>query len=240
MTLKGKKEKNKMKTRSNMPLFVVECTDITKLTDGQIDLLHCGDYLVKKTGNQRHAYKVTYKEDKQGICLTYHDASCIETVSYDYTGGHWVYNSTDFTSVAEPLFENLVDNDGHKRFIEDNGTPRTDITGLTSTYCKWSLSGTHLLLVFAGNVANTSTLANGAILCYFGVPKWILDKIYPVWSEYLESKSFQMRAEDWSSQDLAIVLQKGSNDLRLIKTGEITLTADRSFRIAFDLLIDND
>lgn len=84
-----------MKTRSNMPLFVVECTDVKALTDGQIDLLRCGDYLVKKTGNQNHAYKVTYKEDKKGICLTYHDASTVETVSYDYTGGHWVYNSTD-------------------------------------------------------------------------------------------------------------------------------------------------
>lgn len=78
-----------------MPLFVVECDDITQLTDGQIDLLRCGDYLVKRTGKQRHAYKVSYKEDKQGMCLTYTDASTVETVSYDFTDGHWVYNSTD-------------------------------------------------------------------------------------------------------------------------------------------------
>jgi len=42
-----------------------------------------------------HAYICTYKEDKAGICLSYFDASGIETVSYDYTDGAWVYNSTD-------------------------------------------------------------------------------------------------------------------------------------------------
>ena len=91
-----------MKTRSNMPLFVVETDNITALSNSQIDLLRCGDYLVKKTGNQRHAYKVTYKEDKHGICLSYFAAGYTETVSYDYTDGNWVYNSTDIVYVPTP------------------------------------------------------------------------------------------------------------------------------------------
>ena len=37
-----------MKTRSNMPLFVVECDNVKTLSNAQIDLLRCGDYLVKK------------------------------------------------------------------------------------------------------------------------------------------------------------------------------------------------
>lgn len=97
-----------MKTRSNMPLYVVECTDITKLTDDQINLLRCGDYLVKKTGKQRHAYKVTYKEDGQGICLSYFNAGYSETVSYDFTAGHWVYNSTDVSN-TEDVVEDMVE-----------------------------------------------------------------------------------------------------------------------------------
>ena len=84
-----------MKTRSNMPLFVVETNDVKALSNSQIDLLRCGDYLVKKDASGEHAYKVTYKKDGVGMCLSYHDASCVETVSYDYTNGNWVYNSTD-------------------------------------------------------------------------------------------------------------------------------------------------
>ena len=38
---------------------------------------------------------VSYKEHHVGICLTYSAAGYLETVSYDYTDGHWVYNSTD-------------------------------------------------------------------------------------------------------------------------------------------------
>lgn len=120
MTLNKAKEKKKMKTRSNMPLFVVETTDITNLTDGQIELLRCGDYLVKKTGNQEHAYKVTYKEEGQGICLSYFAAGYTETVSYDFTDGHWVYNSTDVveipTSTGTKLYKHYVS-------CQHSGTP---------------------------------------------------------------------------------------------------------------------
>ena len=76
-----------------------ETADIKNLSKSTINKLKCGDIVVKKTGNQKHAYIVTYKEEKQGICLTYIDADCIETVSYDYTNGNWVYNSTDITSM---------------------------------------------------------------------------------------------------------------------------------------------
>lgn len=90
-----------MKTRSNMPLFVLETNDITKLTDRQIDLLRCGDWVTKKTGNQKHNYIVTYKEEKHGICLSYFNAGYSETISYDYTDGHWVYNSKDVSDVSD-------------------------------------------------------------------------------------------------------------------------------------------
>lgn len=101
MTLIKAKEKKKMKTRSNMPLFVLEVSDVKALSNSQIDLLRCGDYLVKKDASGEHAYKVTFKSDT-GMCLTYHDASVIETQSYDKVDGNWVYNSEDKT-------ENLLD-----------------------------------------------------------------------------------------------------------------------------------
>lgn len=73
----------------------IEVKDITKMSDNQINKLECGDVVQKKTNNMHHCYIVSYKENNVGICLTYSACGYLETVSYDYTGGHWVYNSTD-------------------------------------------------------------------------------------------------------------------------------------------------
>ena len=66
--------------------------------DGDIlDSLNAGDKVVKVTGEQKHTYIVSYKGEGvgEGLCLTYTDASVIETVSYDFTSEGWAYNSTD-------------------------------------------------------------------------------------------------------------------------------------------------
>ena len=76
-------------------------TDLTKLTDAQCEVLEAGDVVIKTTTNQKHSYRVSYKEAGVGLCLTYSDASTVETVSYDYTNGHWVYNSTDTTTIGQ-------------------------------------------------------------------------------------------------------------------------------------------
>lgn len=75
----------------------VEVEDITKIPNEVLDALEPGQTVIKITGKQKHAYKVSYKGDGagQGICLTYADASVIETVSYDRTESGWAYNSTD-------------------------------------------------------------------------------------------------------------------------------------------------
>lgn len=81
----------------------VEVTDITAMTAAQLDALNCGDKVVKVTGAAKHAYIVYYKGDGagQGLCLTYTDASTVETVSYDRTESGWAYNSTDKTNIGQ-------------------------------------------------------------------------------------------------------------------------------------------
>ena len=75
----------------------VEVADITNIDDAVLDALEVGQPVIKVTGVQKHAYRVSYKGDGvgQGICITYEDASVIETVSYDRTESGWAYNSTD-------------------------------------------------------------------------------------------------------------------------------------------------
>ena len=73
----------------------IEVNDIKALTDAQCNQLKCGDKVLKVTNGQKHLYLVTYKKAGEGMCLTYMDASVLETQSYDFSGGHWVYNSED-------------------------------------------------------------------------------------------------------------------------------------------------
>ena len=76
-------------------------TDITDLTDAQLDALNVGDKVAKKTGTAEHLYTVTYKDaENGGLCLTYVDASVVETVSYDHSESGWAYNSTDVTPIV--------------------------------------------------------------------------------------------------------------------------------------------
>ena len=78
----------------------IEVSDITALTGDQLDALEVGAKVAKKTGTAKHLYVVSYKDaENGGLCLTYTDASTVETVSYDHTESGWDYNSTDKGSI---------------------------------------------------------------------------------------------------------------------------------------------
>lgn len=80
----------------------LEVSDIKAMTKEQLDQLEAGDIVNKRTGNELHSYRVSYKGTGAGtgICLTYSDAGYIETVSYDRSGNNWVYNSTDVSAIG--------------------------------------------------------------------------------------------------------------------------------------------
>ena len=81
--------------------FATEVEDITDIDGGILDALNVGDKIAKVTGTARHLYVVSYKDaENGGICLTYTDASTVETVSYDHSESGWTYNSTDKTNIA--------------------------------------------------------------------------------------------------------------------------------------------
>lgn len=78
----------------------IEVEDITALTGEQLDALNVGDKVAKQTGTAQHLYVVSYKDaENGGLCLTYTDATTVETVSYDHTESGWAYNSTDKGSI---------------------------------------------------------------------------------------------------------------------------------------------
>ena len=73
---------------------VVTVTNIKNISSAIINKLDCGDIVLKKDSSGLHAYIVSFRS-ATGICLTYTDASVIETQSYDKVGQNWVYNSED-------------------------------------------------------------------------------------------------------------------------------------------------
>lgn len=129
--------------------------------------------------------------------------------------------------------ENVVDADGHKRFIEGDIT-FDEIAGLTQSYGKWSLSGSHLLIVIAGGIANTTAL-NGKI-CDVGLPAWVKSKLVAIYGSAVLRADKESFANDGSTKQ---------NFLTTFNTNSViyvygTATADRLFRWEFDLLIDNE
>ena len=142
------------------------------------------------------------------------------------------------------LMENIVDSNGNKRFIEGTLITST-VAGYTFGYKKWSLSGSHLMIVLAGNVAAGSTLADNAQLAKLSsLPSWIVNKIIPISSNTVLSNSinFYKQGAPWVIETFTLSLDKTPDNEIVIKnnTGNFTNTNDDSFRIQFDLLIDND
>ena len=103
-----------------------EVENIKALTNYIIDQLEVGDVVAKNTNGQYHNYIVTFKKDLEGICLTYTDATYLETISYDYVEGNWVYNSQDSTVVASKSYVDSLMSGALKRLIVE-ALPETDI-----------------------------------------------------------------------------------------------------------------
>lgn len=136
---------------------------------------------------------------------------------------------------------NLVDSKGNPRFIEGN-LELNEITGVTFSYSKWSLSGSHLMVVLAGSVANGTTIASQTYLANVNLPSYILDKIFAVTGNLVDFKNITYySANPVTTQAANCDLVKDENNARMrLRSNSLTLTANRNFRIQFDLLIDSE
>lgn len=79
----------------------IEVSDITALTGDQMDSLKVGDLVVKLTGNEKHGYRVSYKDSTKGECsLVYADHNNVEEVYYEKVEGAWTYIITENTHIG--------------------------------------------------------------------------------------------------------------------------------------------
>lgn len=79
---------------------IIDVEDITAISSSILQNLKGGDIIRKVDSTGKHSYFCSFKKDGTGLCLTYTDASVVETVSYDKSGSNWVYNSTDITELG--------------------------------------------------------------------------------------------------------------------------------------------
>ena len=91
-----------MLIKSGVSNALVEVDNVEEIPSGILEALDCGDTVVKISGGQKHNYKITYKQDKVGICLTYIDADNVETISYGWNGEtkSWDFNSKNITPIS--------------------------------------------------------------------------------------------------------------------------------------------
>ena len=139
------------------------------------------------------------------------------------------------------VFEEIVDKDGHKRFIEGNIEIK-EIEGVTKQYGKWSLSGSHLLIVVSYIANSGATLGGNTTLAYVDIPSWILDKIAILFGTniVLPLNIDYRKTDDWTNTTQTASVRKSENSLFLRTEISKEFTYNANTRIAIDILIDNE
>lgn len=134
----------------------------------------------------------------------------------------------------------LTDSDGNPRFIEGDLDIQT-VSGVTANYHKWSLSGTHLMIVLACTLDNSAVISNGTDLAIINLPSFINDKVVPVYGDNKTVNIIRASAlgSDLTTQVIGLGLRKDTNLTIRVYEG-LTLTKQRNFRVQFDLLIDTE
>lgn len=101
--------------------------------------------------------------------------------AFSYNGGFTALNTSLIKKVTESGTLNfdlssIVDADGNKRFIDGDIVLKPDFKG-TKEYAKWTLSGSHLMIVCLFKVTEDFT-AMGTDCASMQLPEWLFDKIY--------------------------------------------------------------
>jgi len=207
--------------------------------------LNGGYAMIKHNATQEElavAYKtkrpiLLYDEDKRAHWAQINEKE-VETIDEETEETTITY---EYSYELLNAIEALVDDSGNPRFIEGDGVPLFEIPqGVKISYAKWSLSGTHLMIVLAGEIANGTVLASQSIRYKYEMPAYILDKIIPtISSNSIELKDIMLWGASFTNQALTFRAYKESEYVA-ITCGGLTLTADRTFRVQFDLLIDTE
>ena len=180
-----------------------------------------------------------------GVHTPLYTTTIVQGTNKIIINGQYVVNNDNTTSGALTglVLEGIYDKDGNPRFIDDDLLVNDTLpTGVEVTYAKWSLSGTHLMIVIAGTIEDNTSVAPITGLAVANLPQFIKDKIYPMTSQYLGAFNGQIvNTGTYSVTGSSVNVDKVNDGLRIDTNSTITST-DNSlvFRYQIDLLIDNE
>ena len=113
--------------------------------------------------------------------------------------------------VKKPI-SSLVDANGNDRFVEGDITP-VSMTGVTYSYKKWSLSGTHLMIVACGTITSGNKFVGGGDLFKVELPTWILAKVQPVMNALISYDTFLAVDSSYYSSQVSIYFDKKTDHI---------------------------
>lgn len=217
---------------------VVTVSDIKDIDSDIIDKLQCGDIVLKHDSSGDHAYIVSYR-GATGICLTYTDASVIETQSYDLIDDKWVYNSEDKTLL--PINGKLDEDIVVKTLIQTQPNFELDLSDVlvienaapVNSYCKFIQYGNVLYLVVSSRFVKTDGTSTTYTIDNIDVqlPDEIASKIYDKEgvASNLSPTTVNMNIATFTlrffNQEFAIQLQHKSAGVITINFSNVSLSA---------------
>lgn len=145
----------------------------------------------------------------------------------------------DPTQGGGATLDDIVDAQGNKRFVEGD-IEKVGTYNINYLYNKWSLSGTHLMLVMC--ISNTSGddiyITNDTKIFSLTLPEYIYNKIYAISSDLVMQKKF---SDFTDNRTFTMQLKKdGNNELGLYVVKNSQVGNTYTYRFQFDLLIDSD
>ena len=99
------------------------------------------------------------------------------------------------------------------------------------------------MFVLAGTIEDNTTLNIDALLAGVPLPQWIKDKIIPITTDGagVDIRECPFFTKSWVNPVMhSIRLAKQGDQVVMYNNETFTNSSDRSFRIQFDLLIDNE
>lgn len=134
--------------------------------------------------------------------------------------------------------EDIVDSADNRRFIEGI-VPIESLGEIIVDYNKWSLSGTHLMLVTVlRNNSGSDLSIIDSLIFSLELPNWIMSKIIPDSNDLISTYAVY----DFNRTGACFVdLKKIDGKLKLYgHSSNATIKMNSSYRIQIDLLIDSN
>ena len=221
-------------------------SNIKSLSNDVINNLRCGDVVLKEDSSGKHAYLVSFKSDT-GLCLTYCDASCVETQSYDKSGDNWVYNSEDKCDLINPNFNSvhaneIVENmEGYSFSIDTSVGTTKDVlfAGVVKT-------GNKITFVISIDITKTTESTDmNPLVGQFTLPEEIYNKLIPSQVgayNFLDNRILEAFSSNTSAvNSTAYVVKSPSNRITFV-CGISNFVNDTKYHLRYEctfLLSDN-